>query len=83
MRFCPQCGHELEQRDQAGRVRDVCPRCGFVYYHNPLPGVAVIVEWQGGVVLVRRKYPPQAGGWCFPAGFVEAGESSEEAAVRE
>ncbi len=83
MRFCPQCGHELEQREQDGRLRDVCASCAFVYYHNPLPGVAVIVDWQGGVVLVRRKHPPQQGGWCFPAGFVEVGESSEEAAVRE
>jgi len=83
MRFCPQCGGELERREQAGRVRDVCPSCGFVYYHNPLPGVAVIVERPDGLLLVRRKYPPQAGGWCFPAGFVEAGESSEETAVRE
>ncbi len=83
MRFCPRCGHELERREQAGRVRDVCPSCGFVYYHNPLPGVAVIVERPEGLVLVRRKYPPQAGGWCFPAGFVEAGESSEQTAVRE
>jgi ADP-ribose pyrophosphatase YjhB (NUDIX family)/GNAT superfamily N-acetyltransferase len=83
MRYCPQCGHLLERREQAGRVRDVCQACGFVYYHNPVPGVATIVEYAGGLVLVRRKEPPQAGGWCFPAGFVEAGESSEEAAVRE
>jgi len=83
MRFCPQCGHELEQREQAGRLRDACPACDFVYYHNPLPGVAVIVPWEGGVVLVQRKFTPHAGEWCFPAGFVEAGESTELAAARE
>ncbi|MGC8872830.1 MAG: GNAT family N-acetyltransferase [Chloroflexia bacterium] len=83
MRYCPQCGHEMEHRQQAGRVRDVCTACGFVYYYNPVPGVAAIIEHQGGLVLVRRREPPQAGGWCFPAGFMEAGESSEEATIRE
>lgn len=83
MRFCPQCGHRLERREQAGRMREVCPACGFIFYHNPVPGVAVIVEHEGGVVLVRRRYPPRVGGWCFPAGFVETGESGEETAVRE
>jgi ADP-ribose pyrophosphatase YjhB (NUDIX family)/GNAT superfamily N-acetyltransferase len=83
MRFCPQCGHRLEKREQAGRMREICPACGFIFYHNPVPGVAVIVAGEDGIVLVRRRYPPRAGGWCFPAGFVEAGESSEETAVRE
>lgn len=82
-RFCPQCGHQMELREEAGREREVCPACGFVFYLNPVPGVAIIVEVAGGVLLVRRRYPPQEGGWCFPAGFVETGEGTEEAAARE
>lgn len=82
-RFCPHCGHLLEKREESGRMRLACPSCDFIFYQNPVPGVAVIVEREGGIVLVQRRYPPQAGGWCFPAGFVEAGESSEDAAVRE
>lgn len=53
--------------------------------HEPrTPGLAVeaIIEIAGrGVVLVERKYPPP--GWALPGGFVEIGESVEEAVRRE
>ncbi len=63
---------------------ETCPRCGYQWkvYHNPLPTVDIIIELTGGkVVLVKRKNPPQ--GWALPGGFVDYGESLEEAAVRE
>ena len=83
MTFCPQCGHRMQEKELDGRWREVCPQCGYVLYRNPVPGVGVIVELDGGVVLVRRRYPPQAGKWCLPAGFLEVGESAEEGAIRE
>lgn len=48
---------------------------------NPVPTVDIIIEYQGGVVLIERKNPPH--GWAIPGGFVDYGESLEEAAVRE
>lgn len=81
--FCPRCGVEMEEAEVAGRVRRVCPACGFVYYHNPVPGVGVLVEMEGGLVLVERKEDPFAGWWALPAGYIEADESVEQAAVRE
>jgi 8-oxo-dGTP diphosphatase len=48
---------------------------------NPVPTVDIIIEYEGGVVLIKRKNPPY--GWAIPGGFVEYGESLEEAAVRE
>jgi 8-oxo-dGTP diphosphatase len=42
----------------------------------------VLVE-QGRVLLVKRRWDPRAGSWCLPAGFMEAGETPEQTAVRE
>ncbi len=66
-----------------GRVRPVCPKCGFVIFKNPVPGVGVLVEMEGGVVLIKRGHQPKKNLWALPAGFIEADESIEEAAVRE
>lgn len=51
---------------------------------NPFPTVDIIIELEGqegSIVLVERKNPPH--GWALPGGFVDWGESLEEAAVRE
>lgn len=81
--FCPNCGTPFVQRDVAGRTRPICPECGFVHYHNPIPGVGVLIEMDGGVVLIKRGHPPHAERWTLPSGFMEADESVEEATVRE
>lgn len=81
--FCPRCGAEMEAAEVAGRLRHVCPACGFVLYRNPVPGVGVLVEMDNGLVLVRRREEPFAGWWALPSGYIEADESVEEAAVRE
>ena len=65
-------------------VSETCPRCGYIFtrYRNPLPTVDIIIEYRDqGLVLIERQKPPQ--GWALPGGFVEYGESLEEAAVRE
>ena len=48
---------------------------------NPLPTVDIIIEYNKGIVLIKRKNPPE--GWALPGGFVDYGESLEAAAVRE
>ena len=56
-------------------------------YKNPVPTVDIIIrvktgtEDDEGIVLISRKNPPY--GWALPGGFVDYGESLEEAAVRE
>ncbi|KPJ72672.1 NUDIX hydrolase [candidate division TA06 bacterium DG_78] len=48
---------------------------------NPIPTVDIIIELSGGIVLIKRKNPPL--GWALPGGYVEYGESAENAARRE
>ena len=51
-------------------------------YKNPVPAVDLIIEIEGkGLVLIERRNPPP--GWALPGGFVEVGETLEQAAVRE
>ncbi len=61
----------------------LCPQCGRVVerYRNPLPTVDVIVETPKGIILIKRKNPPY--GWALPGGFVDYGETLEDAAIRE
>ena len=61
----------------------VCPNCGerIYIYKNPIPTVDIIIEYEDGIVLIERKNYPY--GWAIPGGFVDYGESLEEAAVRE
>ena len=60
-----------------------CPECGyhFTNFRNPLPTVDIIIEVQSGIVLIERKNKPY--GWALPGGFVDYGESLEQAARRE
>ena len=60
-----------------------CPACGQAIpaYKNPTPTVDIIIILGNGVVLIKRKNPPLA--WALPGGFVDYGESLEQAAVRE
>lgn len=50
-------------------------------HRNPIPTVDVIIEISRGIVLIKRKNPPH--GWAIPGGFIDYGESAENAAKRE
>lgn len=61
-----------------------CPKCNheIEIFRNPVPTVDILIEVESaGVILIKRKNPPY--GWAIPGGFVDYGESLEEAAVRE
>ena len=85
VRFCPWCGGRLTvQPPKSGeKPRPVCTGCGRVVYLDPKLAVGTIVSHEGGLVLLRRGIEPGYGKWVFPGGFVDRGETLEEAAARE
>ncbi len=84
-RFCPRCGGGLEKRSikASEPKRLVCQACSFIFYQDPKVVAGTIFPLNGGVVLLRRGVEPAIGKWVFPGGYVDRGESVQEAAVRE
>ncbi|WP_153109442.1 NUDIX hydrolase [Propionivibrio limicola] len=85
MNYCTKCGAQVELRipDGDNHLRHVCQRCGEIHYMNPKLVIGCIAEWNGEILLCRRAIEPRYGYWTLPAGFMENGESTTEAALRE
>jgi len=83
-RYCPWCGEPLSRRSEDGRERFYCGSEKRFVYENPVPAsTAVLFDGEGRILLVLRNREPGAGEWALPGGFVENGESPEDAAKRE
>ena len=65
------------------RLRRMCNRCDFVDYVNPKIVAGSVVALGDRILLCKRAIEPRKGFWTLPAGFMEEGESVEEAARRE
>jgi 8-oxo-dGTP diphosphatase len=83
--FCQQCGAKLElHTDHEHKLRPKCSGCGFTYYKNPIPASAcVILNENDEIVVIKRKFEPNAGGWALPSGYIEIDQTPEECAVEE
>ena len=81
--FCPRCGASVTHIEKFGRVRPVCPQCGWIHFVDPKVAAAALIVQDGRVLLVRRVNEPHRGLWTLPAGFINGGEDPAEAAARE
>lgn len=81
MTFCIKCAARLRPRGRLG-TRE-CPRCGWVYWNNPSPTASVLILEGRRVLLARRAVAPLRGYWDVVGGFVEPGETADQAARRE
>ena len=85
MKFCSSCGATVELRipEDDNRPRHICTACGIVHYQNPRMVIGSIPEWEDKILLCRRAIEPRHGLWTLPGGFMENGESTAQAAIRE
>lgn len=81
--FCPRCAAKLVEAQQFGKHRPTCPKCDWIFFHDPKVAAAVLIEQDSRILLVRRAVNPQKGFWTLPAGFIDAGEIPAKAAERE
>lgn len=81
VRYCPRCGNDATVTFPRSIT---CAHCGYGAFYNPKPvACAITANQHDEVLLMRRAFEPSRGRWSMPGGFVDLGESVEDAAVRE
>lgn len=83
-KYCSYCAGPLTLKMVEGRERKTCSSCGVTHYENPVPAACVVlVDERQRILLTLRNVEPRKGFWCLPGGFIELGETPENAAIRE
>lgn len=77
---CSYCGHRFRADQPWPRT---CDRCGNVSFLNPIPVTVVLIPVDEGVLVVRRDIEPRRGMLALPGGYVNLGETWQEAGARE
>lgn len=80
-KFCPNCG-KTDLKSQGDNAQ-ICQGCGFIHYFNPAPTVAALIVKDGQLLLGKRAKEPHQGAWDLPGGFIDPGETIEQALLRE
>lgn len=80
-RYCPICGTE---NPDSGKIPFVCSQCDFHFYFPTTTAVGgLLTDSNNRVLLIERARDPGQGLLGLPGGFVDPGESAEQAMVRE
>ena len=86
MKFCSDCGSDdmlWRVPDGDNRPRHICAVCETIFYENPKIVAGAVPVFGEEILLCKRAIEPRYGMWTLPAGFMENGETTAEAAARE
>lgn len=84
IKYCQYCGAQLIRKWCEGLTRLYCEDCRQPIYENPTPATCLVVgNNKQQILLVKRSVDPKIGFWCLPGGYIELGETPEQAALRE
>ena len=81
--YCFKCGTPLLEKDTDGRLREICPSCGWVHYEHRKVSAAVRIVKDNKLLLIQRAIEPWKSAWHMPAGYLEVDETPQECAARE
>ncbi|MCX7656381.1 MAG: NUDIX domain-containing protein [Treponemataceae bacterium] len=79
--YCPRCGRPAPEFKRDHYV--LCSFCGFQYFHNVATAVGALLIIDNKLLLLERAQEPRAGKLALPGGFVDPGETLEDALRRE
>jgi ADP-ribose pyrophosphatase YjhB (NUDIX family) len=79
-KHCGYCGTSLEATQS---LHHTCTHCHNITYLNPIPVAVVLLPIDDGLMIIRRGIEPERGGFALPGGFIELGETWQDAGARE
>jgi len=81
--YCSTCKTRNQFSEIEGQTRYHCLKCKTIHYQNPKPTATLICIKNNQILLIKRAFEPSKGEWSLPGGFIELGETPEDAAKRE
>lgn len=81
--YCPRCATALIEKEMHTIRRLFCPGCQYIYYPQPKLVALVVIEHEEKLLLLKRNIEPARGLWNFCGGYIELGETVQEAVIRE
>jgi len=83
VRFCQRCGHTMATLSFQNKPRRKCEACSFIHFVEPKIAVGGMLVEGCRILLEQRIFNPEKGKWCLPAGYLDTGETPEQAVARE
>lgn len=80
-RYCGRCGHPLQEHPQLTALE--CPACGNLIFPRIEPCIITVVSREDGKILLAKHVQRNTNIYACIAGFMEAGETAEQAVARE